>query len=153
MYPGFHRGHGEEFGMNRTTDALNAIHDNMPGAVVRIVLETTAGQGTAPGYSFGQIACTINGMKESSRLAFCLDTCHAFVAGYDIKTKAGYHNIFKKIDDTIGMQNMRILHLNDSKKEMNSRIDRHEDIGKGMIGRKVLKLIMRDESLENIPKA
>lgn len=139
--------------MNRITDALNTIHDNMPGAEAGIVLETTAGQGTAPGYSFGQIACIVNGVKESSRLAFCLDTCHAFVAGYDIKTKAGYHNLFKKIDDTIGMQNLRILHLNDSKKEMNSRIDRYKDIGKGMIGRKVLKLIMRDESLENIPKA
>ncbi len=91
-------------------------------------------------------------MKESSRLVFCLDTCHIFVAGYDLRTKRNYLDLFRKIDDTIGVENLRVIHLNDSKRDLGSRVDRHEDIGKGIIGMEVFRLIMRDESLKDIPK-
>jgi len=89
---------------------------------------------------------------ESSRLVFCLDTCHIFVAGYDLRTKRNYLDLFRKIDDTIGVENLRVIHLNDSKKDLGSRVDRHEDIGKGIIGMEVFRLIMRDEFLKDIPK-
>lgn len=152
VHPGFHKGRGEKYGIDRIIGALNTIHSDTVGVGVKIVLETTAGQGTALGCSFEQIARIIDGVTESSRLAFCLDTCHIFVAGYDLRTKKDYLDLFRKIDDTIGMENLKVFHLNDSKKDIGSRVDRHEDIGKGMIGEGIFRLIMRDESLKDIPK-
>jgi len=152
VHPGFHKGRGEKYGIDRIIGALNKIHNDTAKAGVKIALETTAGQGTALGCSFEQIARIIEGVKESSRLVFCLDTCHIFVAGYDLRTKRDYLNLFRKIDDTIGVENLRVIHLNDSKRDLGSRVDRHEDIGKGIIGMELFRLIMRDESLKDIPK-
>jgi len=152
VHPGFHKGRGEKYGIDRIIGALNKIHNDTAKAGVKIALETTAGQGTALGCSFEQIARIIEGVKESSRLVFCLDTCHIFVAGYDLRTKRDYLNLFRKIDDTIGVENLRVIHLNDSKRDLGSRVDRHEDIGKGIIGMEAFRLIMRDESLKDIPK-
>jgi len=152
VHPGFHKGRGEKYGIDRIIGALNKIHNDTAKAGVKIALETTAGQGTALGCSFEQIARIIKGVKESSRLVFCLDTCHIFVAGYDLRTKRNYLDLFRKIDDTIGVENLRVIHLNDSKKDLGSRVDRHEDIGKGIIGMEVFRLIMRDEFLKDIPK-
>ena len=152
VHPGFHKGSGEKYGIARIADALNAIHDDTAGAWVKIALESTAGQGSALGCSFEQIARIIEGVKEHSGLAFCLDTCHIFVAGYDVRTKENYLDLFRRVDNIIGMENLRIIHLNDSKRDLGSRVDRHEDIGKGMIGTEMFRLIMRDESLKDIPK-
>lgn len=152
IHPGFHKGSGEGYGIDRIAGALDSIHDDTAGAEVKIALETTAGQGTALGCNLEQIAGIIEGVKEHSRLVFCLDTCHMFVAGYDLRTEQNYLDLFRRIDDTIGRENLRVIHLNDSKRELGSRVDRHEDIGKGMIGTEIFRLIMRDESLKDIPK-
>ncbi len=152
VHPGFHKGCGEGWGIDRITDALDAIHADTEGAKVRIALETTAGQGTALGGSLEQIARIIERVKENSRLAFCLDTCHMFVAGYDLRTQQNYLDLFRKIDNTTGRKNLRVIHLNDSKREIGSRVDRHENIGDGLIGEDLFRLIMRDESLEDVPK-
>ena len=152
VHPGFHKGCGEGWGIDRITGALDAIHADTEGAKVRIALETTAGQGTALGGSLEQIARIIERVKENSRLAFCLDTCHMFVAGYDLRTQQNYLDLFRKIDNTTGRKNLRVIHLNDSKREIGSRVDRHENIGDGLIGEDLFRLIMRDESLEDVPK-
>ncbi|MBN2539360.1 MAG: deoxyribonuclease IV [Deltaproteobacteria bacterium] len=152
VHPGFHKGCGEEWGIDRITGALDAIHADTAGAKVRITLETTAGQGTALGGSLEQIARIIERVKENSRLAFCLDTCHTFVAGYDLRTRQNYLDLFRKMNDTIGRKNLKVIHLNDSKREKGSRVDRHENIGDGMIGEDLFRLIMRDESLVDVPK-
>jgi len=152
LHPGFHKGRGGEWGIGRITDALNAIHADTAGAKVRIALETTAGQGTALGGSFEDLARIIERVKEDSRLVFCLDTCHAFVAGYDLRTQQNYIDLFKRIDTIVGMGNLRVIHLNDSKREMGSRVDRHENIGKGMIGEGLFRLIMGDTALTGVPK-
>ncbi|TFG90478.1 MAG: deoxyribonuclease IV, partial [Syntrophobacterales bacterium] len=143
---------GETWGLGRMTDALDAIHADTAGTKVRIALETTAGQGTALGGNLEQIARIIDRVKENSRLAFCLDTCHVFVAGYDLRTQQNGLDLFRRIDDTIGRRRLRVIHLNDSKREMGSRVDRHENIGYGMIGEGLFRLIMRDELLQGIPK-
>jgi deoxyribonuclease-4 len=152
VHPGFHKGRGEGWGIGRIADALDAIHADTADAKVTIALETTAGQGTAIGGSLEQIARIVERVKEKSRLAFCLDTCHMFVAGYDLRTERNYRDLFRRIDDTIGTNNMRVIHLNDSKREMGSRVDRHENIGAGMIGEGLFRLIMRDTSLAGVPK-
>jgi len=152
LHPGHHRGAGGEWGIARVVEALNTIHAETTGALVKIALETTAGQGTCLGSSFEEIARIMERVKENSRLAFCLDTCHVFVAGYSLRTREGYHDLFRRIDSTIGKENLMVIHLNDSKREMGTRVDRHENIGAGVIGEGLFRLIMRDASLAGIPK-
>lgn len=152
VHPGFHKGHGEKYGTDRIISALDTLHADTEGFRVKIALETTAGQGTVLGCRFEQIARIIDGVKENSRLSFCLDTCHIFAAGYDLRTEKDYNDLFRKVESTIGIRNLKVLHLNDSMKERGSRVDRHENIGKGMIGEQIFRLIMRDEALKEIPK-
>jgi deoxyribonuclease-4 len=152
VHPGYHKGRGEGWGIDRITDALDVIHADTMGVKVQIALETTAGQGTALGGNFEQIARIIERVKEYSRLAFCLDTCHIFVAGYDLRTQQNYLDLFTQLDNTIGRKNLKVIHLNDSKRKKGSRVDRHENIGDGMIGQDLFRLIIRDESLADIPK-
>jgi len=152
VHPGFHKGCGETWGIERIIEALDRIHAYTGGARVKIALETTAGQGSALGSSLEQIARIIERVREGFRLAFCLDTCHMFVAGYELRTEETYRGLFRKIDDIIDMKNLKVIHLNDAKGGLGSRVDRHEDIGKGMIGEGPFGLIMRDESLQGIPK-
>ena len=152
LHPGFHKKRGIAWGINRIADALDTIHGATAGAKVQIALETTAGQGSAIGRSLDEIARIIERVEEGSRLVFCLDTCHMFVAGYDLRTRQNYLDLLQEIGDTIGKQRMRVIHLNDSKKAVGSRVDRHENIGMGMIGEGLFRLIMADGSLAGVPK-
>jgi len=152
LHPGFHKGSGEAWGIGRAAEALDAIHADTAGARVGIALESTAGQGTALGGELEQISRIIGRVKENARLTFCLDTCHMFVAGYDLRTERNYRDLLRRIDDTIGRKRLKVIHLNDSKREMGSRVDRHGNIGEGMIGEGLFRLIMRDDSLAGIPK-
>ncbi|HPQ44929.1 MAG TPA: deoxyribonuclease IV [Syntrophales bacterium] len=152
VHPGHHKGRGEDWGTDRVTDALNVIHENAADAKVKIALETTAGQGTALGGSLEQIARIMERVKERSRLAFCLDTCHVFVAGYDLRTRQNYLDLLEEIDNTIDRKYLKVIHLNDSKREKGSRVDRHADIGDGMIGQDLFRSIMGDQSLVDVPK-
>lgn len=152
MHPGSHKGYGELSGIERIADAINILHQKTKGFRVKILLETTAGQGTNLGYRFEQIAEMIEKVEEKSRIGFCLDTCHVFAAGYELRTKDSYRKIFKDIEETIGMERLMVIHLNDSRSDCGSRVDRHEHIGQGLIGEKPFRWIMNDERFKNIPK-
>ncbi len=152
VHPGFHKGWGEGWGIGRVAGALDAVHAATAGAGVRIALETAAGQGSALGGTLEEIARIIGKGKERTRLVFCLDTCHMFVAGYSLRTEQGYLDLLRRIDNTVGRENLRVIHLNDSKREAGSRVDRHENIGAGMIGRDLFRRIMGDASLADVPK-
>ncbi|MBN2178321.1 MAG: deoxyribonuclease IV [Deltaproteobacteria bacterium] len=152
MHPGAHRGSGEHYGIETISEALNAVHQKTEEYRVQIAVENTAGQGTDLGYTLGHIEKIFERVKERSRLAFCLDTCHIFAAGYDIRKGAVCRRLFEESDDSIGLENLKIIHMNDSERECGSRIDRHEDIGKGAIGETPFRWIMNDERLLKVPK-
>ena len=118
---------------------------------VTAVIENTAGQGNNVGYTFEHISEIISMVEDKTRVGVCLDTCHCFAAGYDLSTKEDYEQTFREFDKIIGLQYLRGMHLNDSKKDLGSRIDRHEQIGKGKIGLEAFKMIMNDDRLDNIP--
>jgi len=150
-HPGAHVGSGEEEGIKAIGRSLDDIHASCPGYNVKIALEITAGQGSNLGYRFEQIRDMIDATKESDRLRVCFDTEHAFAAGYDIRTREGYERTFSEFDELIGLELLAAFHLNDSKKEFHSRVDRHEHIGKGYIGVEAFRLLMNDERFRGIP--
>jgi deoxyribonuclease-4 len=151
-HPGSHIGAGEEAGINKIAESINWLLERTDGFAVKIVLETTAGQGTNLGYKFEQIATLIEKSIKPEKLLVCFDTCHAFAAGYDMSTSEAYEKTFKEFGRIIGFRKLAVLHLNDSKKGLGSRVDRHEHIGQGMIGKNAFKLIMQDSRFKTIPK-
>jgi len=150
-HPGSHTGAGEAQGIKTIAKSLDEVHKACPGYHVKITLEITAGQGSNLGYRFQQIADIMDAIKESERLRVCFDTEHAFAAGYDIRTTDGYERTFSEFDDAIGIELLAAFHLNDSKKEFNSRVDRHEHIGKGFIGIEAFRLLMNDRRFWGLP--
>jgi deoxyribonuclease-4 len=152
FHPGVHVGRGEEDGIKLVVESLNTIHEQTKGYRVFSVIETTAGQGTSLGYRFEQIRSIIDAVDDKTRLAVCVDTCHVFAAGYDISSEQGYERTFKDFDDIIGLENLAAFHINDSKRGLGSRVDRHEHIGKGRIGLLGFTLLMNDERFRRIPK-
>ena len=150
-HPGSHLGSGEDQGIKTIGRSLNEVHQACPGYAVKVTLEITAGQGSNLGYRFEQIVKMFDASRESERLRVCFDTEHAFAAGYDIRTREGYERTFTEFDDTIGIERLAAFHLNDSKKEFNSRVDRHEHIGKGHIGLDAFRLLMNDERFWGVP--
>ncbi|RLB78771.1 MAG: deoxyribonuclease IV [Deltaproteobacteria bacterium] len=152
LHPGAHMGDGEEKGINRIIDNINQIFAATEKITTRLLLETTAGQGTGIGHTFEQLATIIEKIHDQARIGVCLDTCHIFAAGYDISYKKGYESTIKTFDDIVGLKNLFAIHLNDSKKACNTRVDRHEHIGDGCIGRDAFRLIINDSRLKNIPK-
>jgi deoxyribonuclease-4 len=115
-------------------EALDAVHERTPGASARILLENTAGQGTCVGHRFEHLQAIFEGAKTSSRLGVCFDTQHAFAAGYDISTEEGYEKTWAAFGACVGFPRLRAFHLNDSKKPLGARVDRHEHLGEGVIG-------------------
>jgi deoxyribonuclease-4 len=150
-HPGSHVGAGEAEGIKTIAKSLDEVHTACPGYNVKITLEITAGQGSNLGYRFEQIGAIIDATKQSERLRVCFDTEHAFAAGYDIRTKDGYERTFTEFDEVIGIKLLAAFHLNDSKKEFNSRVDRHEHIGKGFIGVEAFRLLMNDTRFWGLP--
>lgn len=152
FHPGSHLGAGDEEGIKRICESLNIAHDATKNFAVKSVLETTAGQGTNVGYLFEHLRAIIDGVEHPERMAVCIDTCHIFAAGYDIATERGYEETFKRFDEVIGLDRLAAFHVNDSKKGLGSRVDRHEHIGKGAIGTTGFRLLMNDERFIRIPK-
>jgi deoxyribonuclease-4 len=152
FHPGSHIGAGEKEGIKRIAESLNTIHDQTLGYGVRSVLETTAGQGTEIGYRFEQLREIIDLVDDAERMAVCVDTCHIFAAGYDIATERGYEKTFEDFDAIIGLGRLAAFHVNDSKREFGSRVDRHEHIGKGAIGKIGFRLLMNDDRFRTVPK-
>jgi deoxyribonuclease-4 len=150
-HPGAHVGAGETEGIKTISRSLDEVHKACPGYRAKITLEITAGQGSNLGYRFEQIANMIDATHESDRLRVCFDTEHAFAAGYDIRTKEGYERTFSEFDEAIGIDLLAAFHLNDSKKEFHSRVDRHEHIGKGFIGVEAFRLLMNDKRFWGLP--
>ena len=146
---GSHKGSGEENGIRRLVGALNKVAET--NADVIILLENTAGQKNSVGSDFTQLEEIFSKCKPSKKFGICLDTCHAFVAGYDLRTKEDVTKAIKKFDDSIGLENLKILHLNDSKGVLNSNRDRHDHIGLGEIGKEGLGEIVKIMNKNNIP--
>ena len=150
-HPGAHVGAGELEGIKTIAKSLDEVHKACPKFTVKVTLEITAGQGSNLGYRFEQIGAMIDATKESDRLRVCFDTEHAFAAGYDLRTKAGYERTFSEFDEAIGIKLLAAFHLNDSKKEFHSRVDRHEHIGQGFIGVEAFRLLVNDKRFWGLP--
>ncbi len=150
FHPGSHGGQGEEFGIEIIAESINIAHFKTPGSTVLSMLETTAGQGTSIGHTFEQLKKIIEKVEDKTRICVCVDTAHIFAAGYDIVNN--YENVIKNFDEIIGLNLLKCLHMNDSKKPLGSKVDRHEHIGKGFIGKVGFKNIMNDKKLLHIPK-
>ena len=152
IHPGAHIEAGEETGIRNIADSLNTVFQRTEGWGVAIALETTAGQGTSIGYRFEHLRQIKNGVRKKDRIKTCLDTCHLFAAGYDIRTSEGYHKVISDFDRTVGLDSVACLHVNDSKKGLGSRVDRHEQIGKGHIGISAFQLLMNDKRFKDVPR-
>jgi deoxyribonuclease-4 len=152
LHPGAHLGEGKDNGIKKIALSINEIFAQTPDLQIRLLLETTAGQGTGLGHTFEQLASILDKIENRDRIGICLDTSHVFAAGYDFRTPATYHKLVDTFDTIIGLENLYIIHLNDSKKELGSRVDRHEHIGEGCIGIRAFERLMNDVRFLNIPK-
>jgi deoxyribonuclease-4 len=150
-HPGAHLDQGEEVGLWRVAAALDQVHEAVTEQTVLTCLESTAGQGSSLGYRLEHLATIIEQVKSPQRLAVCLDTAHLFAAGYDFRGR-GYHKFMKELDGTVGIKHVKVWHFNDSKKDLGSRVDRHEHIGHGKIGLDGFRPIVRDKAFKNVPK-
>jgi len=150
-HPGAHGGAGEDVGLARLIESLDVIHAETAGAKVRVALETTAGQGTYLGGRFEHLARIIGGVQDPERLAVCLDTCHVFAAGYDIRTPEVYAATMAEFDRVIGLRWLQVIHANDSQKAFGSHADRHAHIGEGEIGLEAFRLLVNDPRLAGLP--
>ncbi len=151
IHPGSHMGSGEGEGIARIAAALDAAHARLPGYGVQVWLEVTAGQGAHLGYTFAQLRAMIAAVKEPERLGICFDTAHAFAAGYELRTQDGYEATWREFDETLSLERLKAIHLNDSKKELGSRVDRHEHIGKGLLGLEPFRFLLNDPRFRGVP--
>ena len=135
--------------LQRIADSINIALDRTSG--VTAVIENTAGQGSNVGYDFAHIAAIIDRVEDKSRVGVCIDTCHAYAAGYDLSTDEGFAHTWSEFDRIVGFQYLRGMHLNDTKKGLDSRVDRHEVLGQGILGKRCFELLMQDARFDNIP--
>jgi deoxyribonuclease IV len=152
LHPGAHLGQGKDKGIEKIALSINKIFAQTPDIQIRLLLETTAGQGSGLGHTFEQLASIMDKIENQNRIGICLDTSHVFAAGYDIRTPESYRKTTDAFDAIIGFENLYVIHLNDSKKELGSRVDRHEHIGEGNIGIKAFELLMNDMRFWDVPK-
>lgn len=151
VHPGAFTESSEEAGLDRIVDAVCEVLGRVQAGTCRLLLENTAGQGSCLGYTFEQLAQMLDGIDGGQRVGICLDTCHAFAAGYALHTKKGFQAMRQEIDDLLPESSIRALHLNDSKKPLGSRVDRHEHIGQGEIGLEGFRLVLHDPVLGKLP--
>lgn len=144
MHPGAHMGTGPEEGIARIAKALDAIHARTRGYKVRILLENTAGQGTLLGGRFEELREIMQRVEERGRLGVCFDTCHAFAAGYDLRTQDAYEAVVQELDRTVGIRHVLAFHLNDSAGQLGGHRDRHAHIGQGQLGLDAFRWLLND---------
>jgi deoxyribonuclease IV len=150
FHPGSHlKAISEEECLSRIAGSINFVLEKTKG--VTAVIENTAGQGTNMGHKFEQIRFIIDKVEDKSRVGVCIDTCHAYTAGYDIKTPEGYRETFDLFEKIIGFSFLKGMHFNDTKKELATRVDRHDSIGKGFLGEESFRMLMNDKRLDNMP--
>ena len=135
--------------MKLIAESVNMVLDKTKGVIA--VIENTAGQGKHLGYTFEQLKFMIDHIEDKSRAGVCLDTCHTYTAGYDIKSPEGYEDTFQKFGEIVGFEYLKGIHLNDSRKEVGSRVDRHHNIGEGLLGEEVFRRMMNDPRFDNLP--
>jgi len=150
FHPGAHlKQISEEECLDLIAESVNLTLDKTIGVIA--VIENTAGQGSNVGYKFEHLAHIIDKVEDKSRVGVCLDTCHSYTAGYDIKTDEGYKKTFDDFERIVGFKYLMGMHLNDSKKELSTRVDRHDSLGKGFLGEEVFRRIMNDNRFDNMP--
>ena len=147
---GSHVGQGEEVGLAAVVESTRRVLDETPDSVT-LCMETTAGQGTSLMAKFEQLAFVIERLNGHPRVGICLDTCHIFAAGYDIRTEESFRATFAEFDHKIGFDKLKVVHCNDSKKALGSRVDRHHNIGQGEIGLEAFRLLVNDSRFDGIP--
>jgi deoxyribonuclease-4 len=150
-HPGSHRGTGERQGLGNCARSLREVLRRTARTNVSILLETTAGQGHDLGWRFSHLGDLIRALDGSNRLGVCLDTCHAFAAGYNFRTDESYAALWREFDHVIGIERLKAFHLNDSQYPLGSRRDRHEEIGKGQIGEEGFRRLMNDKRFRGLP--
>lgn len=151
LHPGSHVNQTTKEGIALINQGLNDVLKEAPGTTM-ITLETMAGQGSSVGSTFEELAEIYQLSEYKKRLGFCLDTCHIFAAGYNFSNQKEYEALWSKFDKILGLKNLKVIHLNDSKKELGCRVDRHEGIGKGKIGKEGFSLLCNDRRFFDIPK-
>jgi deoxyribonuclease-4 len=150
FHPGSHlKAISEEECLTRIAESINIVLDKTKG--VTAVIENTAGQGTNMGHKFEQLRFMIDKVEDKSRVGVCIDTCHAFTSGYDIKSREGYIETFSQFEKIIGLGYLKGMHINDSKKELATRVDRHDSIGKGFLGEDTFRTLMNDARFDDMP--
>ncbi len=152
MHPGAHMDKGEKWGLKRIAASLNTVFRATKGKKVQVLLETTAGQGSNLGYMFEHLAEIMDMVDEPERVAVCYDTCHAFAAGYDIRTEKTYKATMREFDRIVGLKKIKVFHLNDAKNDLGSRVDRHEHVGQGRLGLDAFRFVLTDRRFKYTPK-
>lgn len=152
MHPGSHLKDSPEIGLERVITAFDMLFASVPQFEGKVLLETTAGQGSNLGRTFAELQTIINGSHHSHKFGICFDTCHTFAAGYNTATEDGYAATFEEFDRIIGIDKLLCFHFNDSKKGLGSRVDRHEHIGQGTLGLNPFRFILNDSRFKSIPK-
>ena len=151
-HPGAHVGSGVEPAIERLVKGMHRVLETVEFGTTRILLENTAGQGTTLGRSFEELAAMLSGIDAPDRLGICLDTCHLYAAGYDLRTRDDYDDTMAQLETVIGSDQLKLWHLNDSKGDLGSHLDRHENIGQGKIGETGFQCLMQDPRFFGIPK-
>jgi deoxyribonuclease-4 len=153
IHPGSHRQTGLDDGIRRVARAIDLLHERTRGYRVRVVLENTAGGGSSIGRSFEELAAILAAVREPARVGVCLDTCHLFAAGYDIRTLDGYRSTIARVRRLLGLRRVRAFHLNDARQPLGSGLDRHEKIGRGHLGVEPFRWLMKDRTFARVPMA
>ena len=151
LHPGAHKDTGEEECIKRIAKTAAWALEQTEPSKVKLLYETAAGQGSCVGHRFEQLAQLLELTGHPERAGICFDTCHVFAAGYDLRTKEAYEATMREFDRVVGLKRLQVFHLNDSKKELGCRVDRHEHIGKGKIGLEGFRCLMNDKRLNKLP--
>jgi deoxyribonuclease-4 len=152
LHPGAHMGAGAKAGINQIARSLDQVHAAIPNHKVITLLETSAGQGSCVGCSFDELGQIIRSVDDHKRVGICFDTCHVFASGYDLRTRDAYERSIEDLERHVGVKNVGLFHMNDSKKPLGSRVDRHEHIGDGQLGLDAFRFVLNDERFRGIPK-
>lgn len=151
MHPGAHMTLSPEAGMERIARAVHTVIERVKPEHCRLLFENTAGQGSCIGWRFEQLGWLLQQLNQSAHVGVCFDTCHAFAAGYDFSTSKKLKDMWLAFDEHVGLEHLHAVHINDSKKGLGSRVDRHEHIGKGAIGEAALRLFIRSQPVKSLP--
>jgi deoxyribonuclease IV len=152
IHPGSHMGAGLEPGLRRVIGALDQALDRTAGYRIKVALENTAGGGNSVGRTFAELATMIDGAARPERIGICIDTCHLFAAGYDLRTEAGYRRAMAECEATVGRWRVLAFHLNDARAPFGSGLDRHEHIGRGFLGLSAFRRLLNDRRFARVPK-